>query len=320
MFVLNSHITIGDLTFNWVNTVEVESSWELLTDTAKIVLPANVKVETAPGQTESLNFHKLKDHLKNGDKVEIKVGYDDDLNTIFKGYVSYIKPRVPIEVYCEDEMMMLKKDPINDSLKNTSISKLADKHFAKYETDVINIELGNYYIPNLTGAKLLEQFKSDFGLQSFFRGDTLVIGKRYNRETANVVSFKLDYNIISDELEFKTKDQVKLKVKAISNNEDGTKTEIELGDADGEIRTLNFYNVAKSELKKVAEAEMERLVYDGWRGSFTAFGEPLVFHGDIVELVCDAESDKTGRYWVDAVSYEFGVNGFRQNIKLGAKA
>lgn len=320
MFILKSHITIGDLTFNWVNTIEVESSWELLTDKAKIVLPTNVKVETEPGKHETLNFHQLKDYLKNGDEVEIKVGYDEDLNTIFKGYLSYIKPRVPIEVYCEDEMIQLKKDPINDSLKDTSISKLADKHFAKYETDVMNIDLGNYYIPNLTGAKLLDQFKSDFGLHSFFRDDTLVIGKRYNKETANTVSFKLDYNIISDELEYKTKDQVKLKVKAISNNPDGSKTEIELGDADGELRTLNFYNVAKSELKKVAEAEMERLVYDGWRGSFTAFGVPLVFHGDIVELVYGSESFKTGRYWVDGVNYEFGVNGFRQDIKLGARA
>lgn len=308
MKVLVCKITIGVFSFFWVNSIESESSWELLTDTAKLVLPNNINI----------NQERYFEQIKSGDRVMIEVGYDDELETLFKGYVTYVKPRVPVEITCEDETWQLKQNTISDSGKNMDVEKLLSKHFSNYKTQHLNVTLGNYYIDDISGAKLLEQLKSDFGLYSFFRGDTLVVGKRYNAETATRHKFKLNYNVIEDELEFKRKDQVKLKVKAISNNEDGTKTEVELGELDGESRTLNFYNLSQADLKEAAEREMERLVYDGWRGSFTAFGEPFVKHGDIVELLMDDESEKTGNYWVDEVKYSFGVDGFRQEIKLGA--
>ena len=309
MEILNCNISIGSLTFNWVNTIEIESSWELLTDTAKIVLPANIKVDK----------NKLSEELQTGDEVEIKVGYNDDLNTVYKGYVTYVKPSVPIEITCEDEMWKLKQSTINESGKVKDLEAFMKLFFSEYESDVINISIGKYYYDNTTKAKVLEQLKSDFGLYSFFRENKLIIGKRYNSETANHSKFKLNYNVIEDELEFKSKDQIKLKVKAISNNANGTKEEIELGDAEGESRTLNFYDLSKTELKEHAERELDRLIYDGWRGSFTAFGVPFVSHGDIVELEHAEDSDKKGSYYVDKVSYTFGVDGFRQEIGLGAR-
>lgn len=307
MKVLNSKISIGKFSFSFVNSIESETSWELLTDTAKIVIPNNVFV----GQ------ERYYENIYSGDKVIVEAGYDN-LVTLFKGYVTYVKPRVPVEITCEDEMWKLKQNTISDSGRDMNVEKLLKKHFSSYGTSHLNVTLGNYYIDNVSGAKLLEQLKSDFGLFSFFRGDTLVVGKRYDLETANRHKFKQNYNVIEDELEFKRKDQVKLKVKAISNNADGSKTEVELGEPDGESRTLNFYNLSQKDLKEAAEREMERLVYDGWRGSFTAFGEPFVRQGDIVELLMDEESNKTGSYWVDEVKYKFGVEGFRQEIKLGA--
>jgi hypothetical protein len=309
MKVLVCKITIGIFSFFWVNSIESDSSWELLTDNAKIVLPSNI----------SVNHVKYYEQIKSGDQVKIEVGYDDNLVTIFKGYVTYIKPRIPVEITCEDEMWNLKQNNISDSGRDFTVEKLLKKHFSSYKTDHLNVELGKYYVDNISGAKLLEQLKSDFGLHSFFRGDTLVVGKRYNVDTANHVKFKLDFNTIEDELEYKRKDQIKLKVKAISNNENGSKTEVELGEKNGETRTLNFYNLSTKELKAAAEREMERLLYDGWRGSFKAFGEPLVKHGDIVELLDDNNTTKQGNYWVDEVKYSFGIGGFRQEIKLGAK-
>lgn len=309
MEVLQCEISIGSLVFKWVNSITIESSWELLTDNATIVLPANIKVDK----------HKLSNQLKTGDRVVIKIGYKDRLNTIYNGYVTYVKPSVPIEVTCEDEMWKLKQSTINKSGRVTDLNAFMKLFYPEYKTDVLNISIGRYYYDNTTKAKVLEQLKSDFGLHSFFRNDVLVIGKRYNAETANHSKFKLNYNIIEDELEYKRKDQIKLKIKAISNNANGSKEEIELGDADGESRTLNFYDLSKSELKEHAERELDRLVYDGWRGSFTAFGEPLVAHGDIVELQHAEDSDKKGSYYVDKVTYNFGVDGYRQEVSLGAR-
>jgi len=312
MKVLVCKILIGNIVFNWVNSVEIESSWELLTDKAVIKLPGNLK----------LNNNKLSKYIKHGDKVSVKIGYNNHLNTVFTGYITNIKPKVPIEISCEDEMWKLKQDTIVDSGKKMNLEKLVNKHYSDYKVNYYNIELGNYYIDNVSRAKVLEQIKSDFGLYSFFRNDSLVIGKRYDKNTANTLVFKLDSNesnIVTDDLEFKSKDQVRLKIKAISNNADGSKTEIELGSSDGESRTLNFYNLSKSELKEAADREKERLIYDGWRGSFTAFGKPFVKQGDIVKLKLTVESDKEGFYWVDSVKTSFSTGGFRQEIKLGAR-
>lgn len=303
-----------------MNNLEVDNSWELLTDTGKITFPTNVYVQEIGKNSVKLNHNKLAKQIKFGDKVEILTGYNNKLNTILTGYVTHIKPRVPLEISCEDQMWKLKQNTIKDSGRNQTVSGLMAKHFSEYKTDVLDVELGNYYIDNISGAKLLEQLKSDFGLYSFFRNDTLVVGKRYNRETANKVTFALDSkDIETDELEFRSKEQIQLTVKAISNNSDGSKTEIELGEPNGESRTLNFYNLSKAELKAAAQREMERLLYDGWRGKFTAFGEPFVRQGDIVTLSYEGESEKTGEYWVDAVRYTFGVDGYRQEIKLGSR-
>ncbi len=309
MEILRCDIQIGGLSFQWVNSIEIESSWQMLTDNATIVLPANIKVDK----------NKLSKQIKSGDKVTIKTGYKERLNTVFVGYVTYVKPSVPIEITCEDEMWKLKQVSINASGRAKDLDEFMRKYYPEYDVDALNISIGKYYYANKSKAKVLEELKSDFGLYAFFRDKKLVVGKQYSGSGSAKVKFKLDYNIITDDLEYKRKDQVKLKVKAISNNADGTKLEIELGAADGESRTLNFYDLTKSELKEFAQREMERLKYDGWRGSFTAFGEPFVKHGDVVELEHAEDSDKKGAYYVDKVVYTFGVDGYRQEITLGAK-
>ncbi len=311
MKVLSSHISIGKLQFYWMASVEVVSSWQMFTDTAEVKLPAHLKI----------NRDELLNHIKFGDPVTVKLGYDDDLNVVFKGYVTDIKPGVPVSVKCEDQMWKLKQESITASERNMNVEKLLNRFFTGYQHRFINVELGTMVMDNLNKVKVLEQLKG-FGLYSFFRDETLFVGMQYDPENAQKHVFVLDYNIVSDELEFKRKDQVRVKVKAISNMPDGTKKELELGDDDGDMRTLNFYNLSQAELKKAAERELERLKYDGWRGSFTAFGLPFVRHGDIVRLKKqdDSTGDKTGEYWVDKVVYQFGTNGFRQKITLGPRA
>lgn len=310
MKVLNSKISIGSFVFTFVNDLEVTSSWKELTDTAKIILPANIK----------LDHNKLSDQIKVGDKVKIELGYDDNYDLIFKGYVTSLMPKIPVEIKCEDEMWKLKQGTIKDSGRNYTITKLLQKHFSQYQTDSFDVDLGTYYIDNISGAKVLKHLQSDFGAYSFFRKDVLTVGKQYNPETLNHVKFILDYNMIGEDLAFKKKEDVKIKVLAISNKSNGDKIEVELGDPEGETRSLNFYDLSEKELRAAAEREKDRLIYDGWRGKFTAFGEPIVYHGDIVELEHNEDSDKKGRYFVDSVVYKFGLGGFRQEIELGPKA
>jgi hypothetical protein len=308
MFNLNCKITLGPYELDFVHEVEVQSGWELLTDTAVIKLPLNLKLEK----------NRLRDRLVNGSYVNIKTGYDGKYHSIFTGYITNVKPGVPVEIECEDEMWKLKQSKITDTLQNADIEALMKKHYARYKHRVLNAALGSQFvIDNASAAKVLDTIKSDYGLNSFFRNGVLNVGMPYDPEYSRTVVFKFQHNIISDNLEFKRKEDVKIKVKAISNKKDGKKLEIELGDDDGEQRTLNFYELDEKSLKEAAEREMEKLKYDGYRGSFTTFGEPFVRHGDIAYLNSREPSERNGKYYVDKVTYTFGMGGYRQNITLG---
>lgn len=309
MKVTICEITIGSLVINFVNDVSVETSWEMLTDTATIIIPSKLKIDK----------DKIENSLKKGDAVEIKLGYGNNLQTVFKGYLTRIKPSTPVELSCEDEMWKFKQINVNESFRGGNLADFLQPIFSPTPIDAFDLIMAPFHASNVNGAQILDKIKSDYSLYSFFRNGKLVIGKQYDPNNYLRHIFQLDYNIESDSLEFMTKDDVKIAVKAISNNEDGTKTEIELGEEGGDTRTLNFYNLPKSELQKIAKQEMDRLIYDGWRGSFTAFGEPFVQHGDIVELRHAEDSDKTGAYWVDRVNYSFGLDGYRQDITLGAR-
>lgn len=309
MEVLNCHIVIGKYTFDYVHKVDITSSWMQLTDGGTITLPANLR----------LTNNQLKQYFKKGDAVEVFIGYESfGLTKVFEGFLTRIHPTVPIVLDVEDLMWKLKQIQVNDTAKNETIGSFLSR-VLPYEIDAFEIDLPRFIASKITGAQLLEQIKSDFGLSAFVRNGKVVVGKQYDPENTTHHIFELDNNVLTDQLEFVAKEDVKLKITAISNNADGTKTEITLGETDGEERSLNFYNLSKADLKALAEKEMQRLVYDGYRGTITAFGEPIVMHGDIVELRNSTESDKTGNYYVDGVVYRYGIEGVRQEITLGSR-
>ena len=100
---------------------------------------------------------------------------------------------------------------------------------------------------------------------------------------------------------------------------DNSKIEVEVGDTEGDVRTLHFYNLAKAELEKIAEESIKTLRYDGYSGSFLTFGQPMVNHGDIVEIE-DLKYNRAGQYLVKRVLRTFGAQGYRQKIYLDRKA
>lgn len=316
MPALKSHITIGAYEFDFVHQVTIEKTWKNLTNTARIVLPAALKI----------NANDLKKSIPVGSAVSIELGYEHTgLTERFKGFVTRVLPKVPVEIECQDNMWKLKQLPAGENAMNETVGSYLTK-LQPFVVDAFDVSLPKYIVQKLTVAQVIDELKKNYGFPIFFRGDTLVIGKQYNPETAKKNRFVIEQvantNVKANNLEYSTKDEIKLKVTAISNLSSGEKLEATLGDPEGEERTLNFYDLQLADLKKVAEAEIDRLRYDGFKGSFTAFGEPLVNEGDLVELVNDQDNDKTGTYWVDAVTDNFGVQtmGYEQVIQLGSKS
>lgn len=158
-------------------------------------------------------------------------------------------------------------------------------------------------------------------LSSFIREGTLYIGDAYDENYSTHVKFVFGRNIINHNLEYKTADDIKYQVKVTSKNDNGKDTSVTVGDKDGDQRTFTDANKSQSELKELANKYLGLVKFSGYRGDFTAFGEPMVRHGYVAVLSGSERKEQDGSYWIDGVKKTFGGGkGYRQVITLGKKA
>lgn len=315
MFRLCAKIEIkGDRawSFDFVNAVEITRDTEKLTTEAKITMPKKVKWDKAD-----------KIPVKRGDSVKISLGYDDNLQTAFVGYVRDVGFKTPIVITCEDEMFKLKQMPTKKkAYRSVSLETLLKDQGIGYRLNIMGEQaLGAYRVTADTVAALLGKL-SEQDIRSFFRyeDDTPVLycGVLFERDTRPAQVFKTGLNIISDQsLQQQKAENMRLRVKAVSLMPDNKKIKVEVGDADGEHRTLHTYNKTESELKAWAEQEIKRLKRDGLTGSFTTFGHTLVDCLDAIGIVIDGV--KSGVYQVKKNVVKYGDSGYRQEITLGLR-
>jgi len=144
------------------------------------------------------------------------------------------------------------------------------------------------------------------------------------------------------------KDDVRLGIKAYSvgkykqtsTNSEGkptTKTErleVQVGDTDGDLRTQFFWAdnntpvLDKKTLTALATQRLNKIKFEGWRGTFESFGLPYLQNGQAVSLNDTVSSgtniqngqsitmERGGIYLVEGTEISFGQNGFRRKIKL----
>ena len=92
---------------------------------------------------------------------------------------------------------------------------------------------------------------------------------------------------------------------------------VEIGDPDGEKRTLHCYGKTEAEAKAWGEQELERLKRDGLTGSFQTFGHVLLDVLDVIGIKIDGE--RKGKYQVHKNTITYGSSGFRQDIAVVEK-
>lgn len=325
------HITIGRYTFSYSVGVDIVTSVDSLTDTCTITIPRKLQWQ---GRQVALGDDPI---LARGDRVMVQLGYDGLLSTEFVGFVRDIETGTPVKLHCDDSMYLLKKGSLTLSYSKVSLRKLlTDIMPAGIEWAVPEgnkeINLGGFRITKASPAKILEELKSTYGLYSYFRLITtsgvtrpvLYAGLAYWTDRQTVL-FKMgdpdrpdigDVNVINfDGLQYRKSEDLKLKVKAISMRSDNSKTEVEVGDDDGEQRTVYMYNATKAELQVFADQQLEKLKYTGYRGSFTAFGKPAVQKSDVVSITGN-KYNPSGDYLVKGVTKKFGTSGYRQTIEI----
>lgn len=317
--IMSCRVTIGVVQFDYVNSIQIMSSIKLLSDTAKITLPRNTSTNVL-GKDQSLVRKSILDFIREGDEVNIELGYDGELESEFKGYVSRISADVPLLIECEDEMYWLRKSNFNETFKEVNLSELLNYIAPDYPHEVIDdINLGKFIIDNASAYEVLEAVEKDYLLHSYFKNGTLVVGFPVDIKPGVTHPYNMSRNVRNaQQLEFVKAEDVKLQVKAISNNRNGSKTVVTVGETGGASRTLNFANKTEDELRQLAQRNLDSLSFDGYQGSFRAFGVPRVKAGDAIEITDPEYPDgsREGKYLTESVEINYSQStGWERIIK-----
>lgn len=305
-----------------VQSVEVSSSWKTLTDTCKISMPR--KAITRGGAEVN-----LRDYIKRGDAVTVKLGYNGENTVRFEGYVSNVGAQKPLVVDCEDAMWLLKQRSITRTWATVNLADLGAALVVgtSLEVEAADVTLSAVRFNDITPARALQEIREAYGLVSYIRDGVLVLGKRYSdaagfNDKIPVLHFQKNV-VATNGLTFKDATEVPIAVRAVSKVANGTDLVVELQEPRGlpkesyETRTLNLQGVDLANLRKLAQEALARENYNGYRGSIVTFGEPPIRHGYCVELQNDERPEHNGRYLVDAVKDVFNTSGYRITSELG---
>lgn len=317
MLKLSAKIEIkGDRTwtFEKITSCEIVRDSDALTTTCKLVLPRKIKWR---GETSN--------PIKRGDKISVWLGYDDNLQLAFQGYVLRKGFKAPIEIHCEDEMFMLKQTPcVKKAYTNVDIETLLKDQNLPYQIKVLGEQsIGQYRVNFENVSELLAHLKEN-SIRTFFRiedgNPVLYCGVLFDHGNPMRQVFETGVNIISDSsLDEQRAEDMKIKLKVVSLQSDNKKKiKVEVGDDDGEKRTLHCYGKSEAEAKAWGKQELERLKRDGLTGSFQTFGWLLLDVLDVIGIRIDGE--RKGKYQVAKNTITYGSSGFRQDITLGARA
>lgn len=320
MFVLEAKIEIGEFVFTSIHNVKITKSVDDLADSCVVQLPSRFKVKQK-GET----FYVEK-AIKTGDAVKVTLGYEGVYSGVeFQGFVKKVKPSIPIEVECEDMMYLLRRKNINKAWEQTTLKEvltevIKDTPIALAD-NIPDIKLEKWIIKNANGTQVLEKLKEEFLISVFINDDNkLYAGLSQLTNIGQMVVYDLNYNIISNDLEYKTKDERKIKVRYTYIDPNNKKKEVEEGDPEGELRTFHTSVVSdEKKLREMARAEIEKLKYDGFDGSITGFLVPFATRGMQARVIDNELKEIDEKYFVRKVETTFGTGGARRKVELGAR-
>ncbi len=319
MYRLECDIQIGSHYFKRANNVEIKTSRQKLSDVCTITLPTTAVLKKE-GKETAISTAKS---LKVGDSVVVKLGYNGRLNEEFVGVVRRVNYTTPVTVDCEDTIYYLRKKTINKSWAETTLKDiinyiLKDTGITLTKT-IPELNFTSFYLKNMNGAQALQKFMDEYGLIIYLKGNKeLYVG--LSDEQLGEVKYKLGYNVVNHSIQYRTANDVRIKVKAVHIAKDNTRTEVEVGDEDGELRTLFFYDVDKEEnLNELAKRKLEELKLEGYDGNLTGFLVPVAKHSYLATVIDEDYADRSGKYIIDAVTVTWGTSGGRRKVELGYK-
>lgn len=321
MYVPGIEIIINQDTFRRVAEVTIEKSLKTIGAKATIRIPASARLER---QGEFITEVETAKRFNRGDAVFIYAGYNGAKRLEFEGYVSRVTPGTPIEIECEDALFLLRRRNLLQSFRSVPLRGLLEYILQgtgiALTRNVPQITFEPFYLKNVSAATALQKLKEEYGLTMRFTSiNELWVGLAADNDGIEV-KYRFGVNVIDHDLKWRDEEDVLLKIKAVHIRPDNTRIEQEVGDADGEQRTLFFYNLPTgSDLAKVAREQMKKYKFAGYEGGMNTFLLPNAEPGNVAVLEDEQYSERTGKYIIDKVTTSISTSGCRRKIDLGLK-
>lgn len=324
---ISIRITIADkLEFNVCQSIQIESSVQVLANSAKITLPREFRnaVDTG-GNTVNISGKSVLDFMKRGDSVRIEFGYDGDLRTEFQGYITKIGAEMPMILECEDEMFQLKKAPrITKFIKSGKLidilkAVLPEKYNIECNADY---SIGKWLIEDATPYNVLDELRDKAGIRSYFKNPTtLCVGMMVDFKSERIHEFNFSENVRRGSgLKFEQKESKPVYLTVESKQANGKMLSFSTGEKGGDEKKIKLWpNMTIPELKVWADKQEKSVSYSGFEGTLDSWCYPRTKPGDSAQLYRPFYEDRhqDGRYFIEGVTIDVsGGEGIKRSNKL----
>ncbi|WP_170108546.1 hypothetical protein [Flavobacterium kingsejongi] len=281
-------------------------------------------MKTAKTATDDLTQQndKLEYDIREGDKVSVLLGYDQNNVKRFEGYVKRVNMSIPVKVECEGYNWLLYDKMFNKSYKSVTVKQILTE--LCQDTDIVlspeipEIPLRNVFFKNSTGVQVLEFLKKECRLAVYFNFNVLYVGTLYGQQQ-EVVKFRLGWNTVKED-NFKLRNvdkNVRIVIREKDPNGHVHKTQADVRKYSDEKVVKVKAGIRGDLLKDIVNRLQTTANYNGYEGDITVFLEPAVTKGMIAEIDGYKYPEKSGRFFVESVDGEFSKSGGRQTIGLG---
>lgn len=320
MFVMTHEIKIDGKIIPLITAVSVKMDVTQLANTATVELPATAFKR---------RLAQVAD-IRRGQKVEIRLGYDDRNEVEFDGYVNRRTDKDGgMIVECEDAMFLFRQTQMaNQEFVNPTMKSLLGKVAQAVGGIKVDTKLDYSYekfvFQNASAFDVLKKIQEETKAHIYLTTDNVLhVEPQYIEKSSKVVKYSFQANICRDGLNLTWKDTTEnpllVEVEGTGKvNGKVTKVTVTSGKAGGDrIKEKIRGIVDKKTLQSIADDMLASRNHIGFEGSFDAWLRPFVTAGDFVELIDDEDETRNGKYYVKSVETTFDSGGGKRKINLG---
>lgn len=294
----------------YISSAEIKLSVRDLGGSALVVIPREYQtLQPLPGLTKE----SLYNYIRVGYRVKLELGYDGQYNAEFTGYIRKIESGWPVKLHLDDDLYPFKHgDILTKSWVSTTLMSVLSYILPEYKIDCPDLNLSaGWQINRQSRYSALQDLKQQIGFYARIDTDNkcAYCYWPYSFRVFDRHKYVFGVNVKKNNLTYNRKEDTKLRINAVAPSKNGKKIRITVGSNDNDARVIsrNFnYVSSESELKRLADKELQTISYDGYRGSITGYGLPRTMPGDSLQIIDDRELDREGVYLIDSVQIRYG--------------